>query len=180
MKKLVGVFVCLAVVGFGWSAAQAAGAQVQKASGAAMGCYSPREAEAEQGIRIHSELMVIGLNCSFMKDSKGNNLYAEHRKFTAKYADLFAAYEKILMSYMARNGDKNPESSLNTLRTSFANKISTDAAHMRPDIFCRQYAPRIEQVVKMDKMQLRKWAATPFPGHPVSKPYCASAQGKQG
>ena len=24
-------------------------------------CYSPYEAEAEQGIRIHSELMVIGL-----------------------------------------------------------------------------------------------------------------------
>ena len=27
------------------------------------GCYTAREVEAEQAIRIHSELMVIGLTC---------------------------------------------------------------------------------------------------------------------
>lgn len=142
-------------------------------------CYTPREAEAEQGIRIHSELMVIGLNCAHMSDANGKNLYAEHRKFTAKHADLFATYEKIMMAFMSRNGDKNPEASLNTMRTNFANKISADAANMRPDIFCKNYAPRIEKVVQMDKTQIRKWAATPFPGHPVSQPYC-KAQGQQG
>lgn len=142
-------------------------------------CYSRTEAEAEQGIRIHSELMVIGLNCAHMMDANGKNLYAEHRKFTARHADLFATYEKILMKHMQRFGDKNPESSLNTLRTQFANKISHDAASMRPDIFCRQYGPRIEKAAQMDQMQLRKWAATPFPGHPVSQPYC-EARGNQG
>lgn len=140
----------------------------------AAGCYSPREAEAEQGIRIHSELMVIGLNCAHMADANGRNLYNEHRKFTQKHADLFATYEKIMMEYMRKNGDRNPEASLNTMRTKFANKISNDVATMRPDIFCRQYAPRIESASKMDHIQLRKWAATPFPGHPVSKPYCAN------
>ena len=34
-------------------------------------CYSRKEAEAEQGIRIHSELMVIGLNCAHMADANG-------------------------------------------------------------------------------------------------------------
>ena len=29
-------------------------------------CYTHEEAEAEQGIRIHSELMVIALNCQHM------------------------------------------------------------------------------------------------------------------
>lgn len=135
-------------------------------------CYSKQEAEAEQGIRIHSELMVIGLNCQHMASANGNNLYLEHRKFTQKHADLFATYEKIIMTYLKRNGDKNPESTLNTMRTDFANKISNDAAEMRPDIFCRSYAPRIEKATKMDRNGIRMWAATIYPSHPVSHPVC--------
>ncbi len=135
-------------------------------------CYSSKEAEAEQGIRIHSELMVIGLNCAHMADANGNNLYAEHKKFTNKHADLFARYEKILMEFMRKNGDRSPEKSMHTLRTNFANKISGDAAKMRPDIFCKTYASRIERATKMDDVSLRKWAAMPFKGHPVSKPLC--------
>lgn len=135
-------------------------------------CYTPREAEAEQGIRIHSELMVIALNCSHMSDSNGENLYKEHREFTAKYGDLFATYENIMMNYMRKHGVQNPEAQMNTMRTNFANKISTDAAKMRPDIFCKTYASRIEKATKMDEVTFRKWAATPFKGHPVSRPLC--------
>ncbi|MBI1300453.1 MAG: hypothetical protein GC137_02230 [Alphaproteobacteria bacterium] len=141
----------------------------------ARSCYQPQEAEAEQGIRIHSELMVIGLNCAHMANANGNNLYAEHKKFTKKHEDLFSTYEKILITFMQQEGDKNPEKSLHFLRTQFANKISNDAAEMRPDIFCRTFSPRIEEVTKMDKETLRKWAATPFPSHPVSKPLCESS-----
>ena len=73
-------------------------------SWAAAGCYSPQEAEAEQGIRIHSELMVIGLNCAHMADANGNNLFKEHQGFTKKHKELFATYERIIMNYMRRNG----------------------------------------------------------------------------
>ncbi len=135
-------------------------------------CYNQREAEAEQGIRIHSELMVIGLNCAHMADANGNNLYLEHKKFTAKHQDLFATYEDILMGYMRKNGHKNPEKSMHKLRTDFANKVSNDAAEMRPDIFCKTYAPRIERATRMDRKTIRKWAATPFPNHPVTHPIC--------
>ena len=138
----------------------------------AAGCYSPREAEAEQGIRIHSELMVIGLNCAHMADANGNNLYLEHKKFTAKHEDLFATYEKILMEYMQKNGSRNAEKSLHKLRTEFANKISNDVAVMRPDIFCKTFSIRIEKATKMDRTTLRKWAATPYEEYPVSQPLC--------
>lgn len=143
-------------------------------SGAAFaaGCYSPREAEAEQGIRIHSELMVIGLNCTHMADANGNNLYLEHKKFTAKHQDLFATYEKILMEYMRKNGIRNPEKGLHKLRTEFANKISNDVAEMRPDIFCKTFSSRIEKATKMNRKTLRKWASTPYVDHPVSHPLC--------
>ena len=141
---------------------------------AAKDCYSPVEAEAEQGIRIHSELMVIGLNCQHMGQRKGMNLYSTYRQFTADHADLFARYEEIILSRFKTDGVKKPEAALNTLRTSFANKISKDVAKMRPDIFCSRYAPRIVQAADMKHADLRKWAATIYESHPVSKPVCKS------
>ena len=138
----------------------------------AASCYTADEAEAEQGIRIHSELMVIGLNCQHMFTAGSQNLYLKYRQFTADHAKLFAAYEQELMSYFSRTGVRNPEAALNTLRTAFANKISNDAARMRPDMFCQRYAPRISKVASMDRATLEKWAGTFYPTHPVSKPIC--------
>ena len=138
-------------------------------------CYNSREAEAEQGIRIHSELMVIGLNCAHMSSSNGSNLYSEHKKFTSKHHKLFETYEVILMDHMRSNGTKNPEKSIHRLRTEFANKISNDAAKMRPDIFCKTFSSRIEKANKMNKRSFRKWAATSFKGHEVSKPLCGAS-----
>ena len=138
-------------------------------------CYTQAEAEAEQGIRIHSELMVIGLNCNHMGKRYGQPLYSMYRNFTAKHGDLFAAYENLLLAYFKSNGDKNPVATLNTLRTNFANKISNDAAGIRPDIFCSRYAPRILKAAEMSTGDVRKWAATVYPSHPVSHPICASS-----
>ncbi len=140
----------------------------------AASCYSAVEAEAEQGIRIHSELMVIGLNCQHMGKREGMNLYGEYRKLTSDHSSLFAKYEEILLAYFKKNGDKKPEANLNTLRTNFANKISNDVADMRPDVFCSKYAPRVTQASKMNREELRRWAAKIYPSHPVSQPLCAA------
>lgn len=143
-------------------------------SAQAAGCYSAVEAEAEQGIRIHSELMVIGLNCQHMGKREGMNLYGQYRQFTADHGSLFAKYEDILMSHFRKNGVKKPEASLNTLRTNFANKISNDVADMRPDVFCSKYAPRVTQASKMSREEVRRWAAKIYPSHPVSEPLCTA------
>lgn len=161
MRVLVGVFcVCLLIGCF------------PNISHAGEACYSKGQAEAEQGIRIHSELMIVGLNCAHMSDDDGNNLYVQYQKFTKKHEKLFATYEDILMTYQRENGDKDPEKSLHSLRTKFANKISNDVAQMRPDIFCRTYAKRIQKASKMDGDTVRKWASMTFSGHPVSHPQC--------
>lgn len=135
-------------------------------------CYTPAEAEAEQGIRIHSELMVIGLNCQTMKFEDGTNLYLKYRRFTNAHADLFAGYEDELLGYFRRTGDGDPVASLNTLRTQFANKISLDAAGMKPYNFCNQYAHRIFQAAKMSESDIHKWASTFYESHPLSHPIC--------
>lgn len=100
------------------------------------------------------------------------NLYSQYRQFTADYGDLFAAYERIMLDYFKRQGVANPEARLNDLRTGFANKISNDVAVMRPDVFCSRYAPRISKAAEMDRNDIRRWAATIHPSHPVSKPLC--------
>ena len=135
-------------------------------------CYTDIEFEADQGLRIHSELMVIGLNCQHLGKRYGQNLYGDYRKLTADHADLFAGYERTMMEFFKKQGASNPEAKLNDLRTRYANKISDDAAKMRPDIFCSRYAPRIEQAKAMSRNDLKKWAATPFPQHPVSHKAC--------
>jgi hypothetical protein len=138
----------------------------------ASSCYSLAEIEAEQGIRIHSELMVIGLNCQHMGIRAGMNVFGDYRQFTARHASILAAYEQTLIDYFKTNG-QNPESSLNTLRTHYANKISDDVANMRPDVFCSRYVPRIKQASQMSGDDLRRWAATIYESHPVSRPLCA-------
>lgn len=139
---------------------------------AAPACYTNTEAVAEQAIRIHSELMVIGLNCQHMTPAGHKNLYQSYREFTAQHSSLFASYENTLLGYFSRTGVKNPESSLNAMRTQFANKISLDAAKMRPDLFCNHYMPRIQRVSTMGNADIQKWAATFYPSHPPSKPMC--------
>lgn len=143
---------------------------------AAPTCYSAAEAEADQGIRIHSELMVIGLNCQAIGKRFGDNLYGEYRSFTAKHANLFAGYESTLIDFFKKQGQKNPVGRLNELRTNYANKISDEAAGMRPDIFCSRYASRIKKASVMKVADIRKWAGTIYANHPVSYPVCPSAQ----
>lgn len=145
----------------------------------AAACYTHSEAEAEQGIRIHSELMVIGLNCQHKTPKGQKNYYYQYKEFTARHGGLFAGYETTLINYYARNGDKNAEGRLNQLRTQFANKVSGDAAKMRPDLFCYYYTPRIAKALKMTDMQVRQWASTFFEAYPVSKPLCASAKSER-
>ncbi len=135
-------------------------------------CYTQAEAEAEQGLRIHSELMVIGLNCQNMRFRDGTNLYLEYRDFTQANVDIFAGYENRLMDYFRRRGDNDPEASLNTMRTFMANKISNSAARMKPDQFCNRYAGRIFKASSMDRSSLKQWASTIYPSHPVSQPIC--------
>ena len=47
---------------------------------------------------------------------------------------------------------------------------------MRPDIFCSRYAPRVKKAAVMKEDEIKKWAATMYPGHPVSYPICKAAQ----
>lgn len=136
-------------------------------------CYNSSEFEAEQGLRIHSELMVIALNCHKSTHTSGN-LYVQYKDFTRRHQGLIGQYEQVMKNYYSRTGVHNAEAEINDLRTQLANKISNDAARMKPNVFCKAYGSRITQALGMDQAKLRRWASTPFPGHPVSRPICTA------
>ncbi len=135
-------------------------------------CYSPTEAEAEQGIRIHSELMVIALNCQHMTPRGWKNFYQQYKEITARNGATLSGYENVLIDYYGRAGRPNPERALHDLRTNLANKVSTDAAQMRPDIFCSRFAPRLPKVDKMSVGEFRSWASNYQNGPRPTEPMC--------
>lgn len=158
MKKIAAAIALVSLM------AMSAGAQ-------AAGCYTEREFEAEQGLRIHSELMVIGLTCLRMPG--GEQLYRKYGRFTQKNQGLIAQYESDLISYYSGQGGGGAEKRLHTLRTNLANGISKHVISMGTGSFCQHFAPRIDRALSMDQQSLRRWARHTWPGSPVSQPICA-------
>jgi hypothetical protein len=138
------------------------------------GCYTAREVEAEQALRIHSELMVIGLTC--MNMPQGMAMYQKYQRFTQKNQVLLASYETELISYYRRAGYDSPEKQLHTLRTNLANQISEHAITMSISTFCRSYGTRVDKALAMDQQKIRRWAQFSFAGSPTSQPMCTTSR----
>lgn len=139
----------------------------------ASNCYNSTEFEAEQGLRIHSELMVIGLTC--MKMPQGPAMYSKYQKFTQKNQQLIAKYENDMISFYRKQGAAAPEKELHTLRTSLANGISKHTITMGTSTFCQHFGERIDKALSMDQQKLRQWAQHVWPQSPTRRPVCAKA-----
>tara|TARA_B100000686_G_C16739805_1_gene945878 strand:+ start:761 stop:1255 length:495 start_codon:yes stop_codon:yes gene_type:complete len=158
IKRVLFTFLCVLILSIG--VAQAEGVQ---------NCYLPDEFEAEQGLKIHSELMVIGLTCQKVRGM--SNVYNKYRQFTTKNRYLITQYENTLLRHYRSNG-QDPDKSLHFLRTSMANDISQKAIRMNMGAFCRHYGGRIDQALGMEHETLRQWAKQKWPSQPTSKPLC--------
>ena len=136
----------------------------------ASACYTEKEVEAEQGVRIHSELMVIGLTC--LKMPGGVEIYSKYKQFSTKNSKLISGYERDLISYYKNRGVKNPEKKLHNLRTSLANGISHKAVSMSVLSFCQDFSSRIDDALAMDEDALRRWAIHTRYNQKTSEPVC--------
>jgi len=144
------------------------------ASAFAENCYNAEQLEAEQGLRIHTELMNIALNCQHLA-AVGTLLNKQYEQFTQRNIGLIQGYENTMRSFYASEGT-NPESSLNTFRTMMANRISNDAVRLQPNVFCKAYGDRIVQANAMSTPKFRKWAQTVFPGYPITRKICPGVE----
>ena len=97
-------------------------------------CYTPREAAAEQAIRAHSELMVVGLTCASYFDEP--LLFNRYATFTNQHQGDIQRHEQVMIDYFAKTAEGNPKRRFDHWRTSIANGVSTRAALSSGSVYC--------------------------------------------
>ncbi|MCB1537470.1 MAG: hypothetical protein H6865_07385 [Rhodospirillales bacterium] len=134
-------------------------------------CYDMSSLEAEQGLRIHTELMIIALNCQHLEGT-GVALNHQYEDFTRRHLRLIEAYEEAMRRVFRTEGKSDGEAELNNFRTMLANHIANEAVRLQPNVFCRAYSNRIAQANAMSEDQFRRWAQTVFPTYPITHRIC--------
>lgn len=140
---------------------------------AAEQCYNLEQLEAEQGLRIHSELMIIALNCQHL--AGGVQLNKQYEQFTRNNLGLIQGYENTMRGFFQSEGQSR-EGELNEFRTLLANRIANEAVRLQPNVFCKAYSGRITQANDMPREKFRKWAQTVFPGYPLTRNICPGVE----
>lgn len=142
---------------------------------AATACYSPAEFEAEQAIRLHTELMVVGLTCQRLDPAK--DAFGNYQKFTTKHRAALMEYEKRLLSHFRRIEKGAGEKRFHTFRTEMANEVAQRAALMLPAAYCAIGQAVVEKAIAMSTDDFRRNVADTSDGGLIfSNPPCDSPQ----
>ncbi|MBY6264234.1 hypothetical protein EI613_20255 [Azospirillum sp. 412522] len=104
-------------------------------------CYNRTEHAAEQLMRLHTEMMVVGLTCrTVVPDKKPFDLYQD---FSVKNRALLSSSEASLISFYKRSGaGGNATRQFDMFRTELANEISRRAATIGIPQYCANFVDR--------------------------------------
>ncbi|QQP91826.1 hypothetical protein IGS68_11730 [Skermanella sp. TT6] len=133
-------------------------------------CYSPAEYDAEQAMRLHTELMVIGLTCNSVQQER--NLFAKYQSFTTKHRTQLMTWEKVLIGHFRETDKSNPTRRFDDFRTVLANEIAQRAALLTPPVFCQSHSDRVDQAMAMTDGELKKYLSTEDAGQIAAAPPC--------
>jgi surface antigen len=130
------------------------------AARAAPPCFWPEEIEADQAVRLQTELMLVGETCR----------EPGYARFLERNRDALAAYQEILLERFGRErGGEAAEGALQSYMTRLANEASLRAG--RNAAFCAESADLVATVKGMQSNELRVYAAAQAtaarPGYPV-------------
>lgn len=136
-------------------------------------CYSIPEFAAEQGIRLHTELMVVGLTCQHM-DVKGQlSLFNQYKQFTLKHQTRIQDWEKTLVNYFKRTAKGNPTRNFDSFRTRLANETSQRAIALTTPVFCGTHAPLVAQAMAASLEEIERGLSPDAEGlHMANAPRC--------
>lgn len=107
-------------------------------------CYSAEELQAEQLLRLHSELMVITVTCK--QSSIGRDLVRAYTGFTQRNINQLKDAEQTLIEFYQQKYGGKGVSRLDTLRTKLANEFGQESANLSAPTFCAQ---RRDKVITM-------------------------------
>ncbi|SMF87516.1 hypothetical protein SAMN02982917_6304 [Azospirillum oryzae] len=119
----------------------AAKARPAKSSGPATpACYNRAEYAAEQMMRLHTEMMIVGLTCrTVVPDKKPFDLYQD---FSVKNRAMLSNSEASLIAFYKRSGGGNATRQFDMFRTELANEISRRAATIGIPQYCANFVDR--------------------------------------
>lgn len=118
---------------------------------AAPSCPSLSESEAQQAIKMHTELMVIGLSCL----REGVSAFGHYQRFTNAHATAIRGYEATMIGYMKKNYPDNPTKRFDKLRTDLANELAQSVVKVSPETFCATTAARLEEMIGFGQPEFR-------------------------
>jgi hypothetical protein len=118
-------------------------------------CYSAAEYDAEQAVRLHTELMVIGLTCNAIEADR--KLFAKYQQFTTKNRTSLLNWEKILIGHFGQTGKSNPTRQFDDFRTVVANEVAQRSALLTPPVFCQTHSDIVDQALSLSDSDLKRY-----------------------
>ena len=118
-------------------------------------CYSAAEYDAEQAVRLHTELMVIGLTCNAIEADR--KLFAKYQQFTTKNRTSLLNWEKILIGHFSQTGKSNPTRQFDDFRTVVANEVAQRSALLTPPVFCQTHSDIVDQALSLSDSDLKRY-----------------------
>src|SRR3954466_10404344 len=118
-------------------------------------CYSQAEYDAEQAVRLHTELMVIGLTCNAIEADR--KLFSKYQQFTTKNPNSLMNWEKVLIGHFRETDKSNPTRKFDDFRTVVANEIAQRSALLTPPVFCQTHSDIVDQALSMSESDLKRY-----------------------
>jgi hypothetical protein len=140
-------------------------------------CYAPPELEAEQLLRLHSELMVITVTCRY--GSTGQELVPSYTRFTQSNLKDIQNAEQTLIGYYKKNYKGDGVSRLDQLRTRLGNEFGQKIADMSAPTFCAQYRDRVTLLSGYQPAQVSAEATQLSVSAHNYAPVCGKKKGKK-
>ncbi|MCW2247510.1 hypothetical protein M2352_003144 [Azospirillum fermentarium] len=116
-------------------------------------CYTPAQHAAEQLIRVHTEMMVVGLTCKDVMPDKAP--FAKYQDFTVKNRSQISKAEAELASFLGKGNKAAGTRQFDMYRTEMANEISRRAAIIGTPLYCSTFVDRTQAAVALSPDDLR-------------------------
>ncbi|AWK89072.1 hypothetical protein [Azospirillum thermophilum] len=143
-----------------------------KASAKPQACYNRNEHAAEQALRMHTEMMVVGLTCrDVYPEEKPYDLY---QNFTIKNRATLSSSEATMIDYFRKHGG-NGTKQFDTYRTELANEVSRRAAVIGRGEYCMNMVSHSKVANELTPTELKTLTSDPANAgimHLASKPLC--------
>ncbi|MFD1623184.1 hypothetical protein [Azospirillum griseum] len=109
-------------------------------------CYTRSEHAAEQLIRMHTEMMVVGLTCKSVVPEK--NPFGLYQDFSIKHRALLSSSEATMIGHYKKTSGSSATKNFDSFRTELANEISRRAATIGIPQYCESFVDRSKAAAK--------------------------------